>query len=73
MVAGGGVPNNTPALQVGIGEIYSVARDSQGNLLITAPNNNIFWKIDSSGQLTIVVGNGIADFSGDGGPLPSQS
>ena len=69
----GGVPNNLPALQVGLGGRLSVSRDSAGNLYVAADGPvTAIYKIDASGQLTTVAGNGTGyDSSGDGGPATS--
>jgi uncharacterized protein (TIGR03437 family) len=49
-----------------------VAIDSSGNVFIVAPNYNIVLRLDAtSGQLTIVAGNGTAGSSGDNGPATS--
>src|SRR5260221_551174 len=69
----GGLPNNLPALQVGLGGPLSVSRDSAGNLYVAAGGLvTAIYKIDASGQLTTVAGNGTDyDSSGDGGPATS--
>jgi len=67
----GGVPNNVPALQAGVGLPSGVFRDSSGNLYITAAVNNAVFKVNSSGQLTTVAGNEAYGYSGDGGPATS--
>jgi YVTN family beta-propeller protein len=78
----GGVPNNVPALSVGIADATAVVKDSSGNLYVAvggtgggkggAVAGGIF-KIDTTGTLTTFVGNGtlVATASGnngDGGP-----
>src|SRR5690349_10820754 len=69
----GGVPNNLSALQVGLGGPLRVSRDSAGNLYVAAGGlMNAVYKINASGQLTTVAGNGTGyGFSGDGGPATS--
>ena len=67
----GGVPNNVPALQVGVGLPGGLFRDSSGNLYIAAILNNAVFKVNSSGQLTTVAGNEAYGYSGDGGPATS--
>ena len=49
-----------------------VAVDSGGNLYVTDTYNNRIRKI-SQGTITTVAGNGVAAFSGDGGPAPNAS
>ncbi|GJQ58203.1 MAG: hypothetical protein SCALA701_10040 [Candidatus Scalindua sp.] len=43
------------------------AVDVSGNLYIADPHNNRIRKVDTSGIITTVAGNGIGGFSGDGG------
>ena len=66
-VAGGG-PNNVAALQAGINAPDAVFMDAAGNLYIAATNANAIYKVDATGTLTTVAGNGFAGFGGDGGP-----
>jgi uncharacterized protein (TIGR03437 family) len=71
-VAGGALPGNVPGTSAGIGSAQGVAIDSSGNVFIVAPNYNIVLRLDAtSGQLTIVAGNGTAGSSGDNGPATS--
>ena len=44
-----------------------VAIDSQGNLFIADGGNNRVRKVDASGNITTVAGNGLSTFGGDGG------
>ena len=71
-VAGGG-PNNVPALQAGISGPGGFHTDSLGNLYIVATGANAIYKIDATGTLTTVVGNGTEGFSGDGGPATPRN
>jgi uncharacterized protein (TIGR03437 family) len=48
-----------------------LAVDAAGNLYITDTGNSRVRKVDASGIVTTVAGNGIAGFSGDGGPATS--
>jgi sugar lactone lactonase YvrE len=45
----------------------SVALDAAGNLFITDTANNRVRKVDTHGIITTVAGNGVEDYSGDGG------
>jgi len=45
---------------------HEIAVDSSGNLYIADTNNNTIRKVDTSGIITIVVGNGTLGYSGDG-------
>jgi len=41
--------------------------DNSGNIYISDTNNNVIRKINTSGIITTIVGNGVAGFSGDAG------
>ncbi len=45
-----------------------IIADRQGNLYITDLNNNRVRRIDTSGTITTIAGNGTPGYSGDGGP-----
>jgi trimeric autotransporter adhesin len=74
--AGGG-PNNLPATQASLAFPLNTAVDKAGNFYIVVPSNaNRIFKVNSSGTLTLMAGNGFGGpsdgteggFSGDGGP-----
>jgi sugar lactone lactonase YvrE len=65
-VAGGG-PDNLPAPAANLSSPNSVAVDGRGNAFIVATGQNQIFRVDGSGQLTRVAGDGTAGFSGDGG------
>jgi hypothetical protein len=46
---------------------YDVAADASGDLFIADADNNRIRKVDINGIITTVAGNGISDYSGDGG------
>ena len=67
-VAGGG-PIGVSALAAGIGNPASIILDADGSLLIASGSYlNLILRVDSSGQMTVVAGNGGNGFSGDDGP-----
>ena len=70
-VAGGG-PNNLPAVSANVNP-EGVAVDAAGNFYIADSVQDRVFKVDTSGQLTVVAGIGISGFSGDGGPATSAS
>jgi uncharacterized protein (TIGR03437 family) len=51
----------------------SVAADASGNLFIADWFNQRIRKVSAGGIITTVAGNGVGDFSGDGGPATSAS
>ena len=51
----------------------AIAIDASGNLYISDGVNNRVRKVDTTGNMTTVAGNGMAAFSGDGGPATSAS
>jgi secreted PhoX family phosphatase len=62
-----------PALDAPLGLTAAVALDSRGNLYAADSDNNLVLKLDQQGILTVVAGNGIQRFSGDGGPATSAA
>jgi sugar lactone lactonase YvrE len=42
--------------------------DSQGNLYLAETANHVIRKVDTTGTITIIAGNGTQGFSGDSGP-----
>ena len=69
-VAGGG-PNNLAALKASIGYPVGVAFDTAGNTYIADSYSSDVLKVDTSGNVTVVAGNGTSGYSGDGGPATS--
>jgi sugar lactone lactonase YvrE len=66
-VAGGGNPAG-PALSVDMGDPVAVVKDSAGNVYIAASNLAYVFKLDTSGNVTAVAGQGWGGFGGVGGP-----
>ncbi len=64
-VVGGG-PNDMPALDADIYGVYQVAVDSSGNYYIASAQQNRVFKVNNAGFLTVVAGNGLSGYSGDG-------
>ncbi len=61
------------ALNAPLGDLGGVAVDVQGNVYAADYGNNIVVQISPNGALTVVAGNAVAGFSGDGGPATSAS
>ena len=70
--AGGG-PNNLNALLSSIGYPGCVAIDAVGNIYIADSYSSHIFKVDTTGNLTVVAGNGTLGYSGDGGPATSAA
>jgi uncharacterized protein (TIGR03437 family) len=66
--AAGGAPPVTPvtATNISIGQTSRVTVDSNGNTYFSS--GNAVFKIDLSGNLTLIAGNSRPGYSGDGGP-----
>ncbi len=62
-----------PAANAPLGGVVGVAIDSAGNVFAVDGDNNLLVKVSAAGVLTVIAGNGIAGFSGDGGPATSAS
>ena len=56
-----------PALNAALNDPYGIAVDAAGNLYIADSQNNRVRKVDTSGNITTVAGNGTKGFSGDFG------
>jgi uncharacterized protein (TIGR03437 family) len=62
------VGDNGPAGLASFVDAEGVCSDAAGNIYVADAANNRVRKIDPSGTITTVVGNGIGGFAGDGGP-----
>jgi len=57
-----------PAAEAALNLPWDVAVDLKGNYYIADRMNRCIRKVDTSGIITTVAGNGISGYSGDGGP-----
>jgi uncharacterized protein (TIGR03437 family) len=62
-----------PALNAAIVGPSGLALDSSGNLYVACAKLNMVLKIDTKGIVSIVAGNGLGRFAGDGGPARAAS
>jgi sugar lactone lactonase YvrE len=60
-----------PALSASLSSPSGVAVDASGNVYIADTGNGVIRKIDASGEITTVAGNGTVGYSGDKGPATS--
>jgi len=57
-----------PGISANLPLTQGVAIDGSGNVFIVLTDDSVVVRMDPSGQLTLLAGNGIPGFSGDGGP-----
>jgi len=69
--AGGG--DGGPATNASLGNPRGAVLDAAGNLYVADTMNNRVRKVDVSGRITTVAGNGSAAYAGDGGPATNAS
>jgi len=62
----GGGPSDMPALDANLSLPQGVAVDGSGNYYIAASSQNRVFKVSSTGLLTVLAGNGLPGYSGDG-------
>jgi ankyrin repeat protein/sugar lactone lactonase YvrE len=62
-----------PATSASLSSPTGVAVDAAGSIYIADNGNSRIRKVDATGVITTVAGNGEQDYSGDGGPAPSAS
>ena len=65
--------DSAAAVSAGINTPYGVAVDNAGNVYIADYGNNRIRKVDASGIITTIAGNGSGGFHGDGGPATADS
>lgn len=65
--------NGVQATAEDIGECYGVATDAAGNVYIANTVRQRIQKVNTAGIITIIAGNGIPGFNGDGGPATNAS
>lgn len=71
--AGGFSGDHGPATSASLFDPRGLAIDAAGSLFIADRSNNRIRRVDPSGTITTVAGNGVAGFTGDGGPAQSAS
>jgi len=57
-----------PALNAPLGALGDVTLDSNGNPVVVDPGNCIVFRLNADGTVTVLAGNGLCGYSGDGGP-----
>jgi hypothetical protein len=66
-VAGGGPIDSLPGPEAGIGFLTAIAVDAAGNRYVALREQHRVVRLDPSGTLTVVAGNGTPGFAGDDG------
>jgi len=56
-----------PALSAPLSSVLNTTVDPQGRLVISDGLNHVVVRVDITGELTVIAGNGVPGFSGDGG------
>jgi len=69
----GGSGDGGPAISAQLNLPRGIAVDSTGNVFIADSGNNRVRKVTPAGTISTVAGNGIASFSGDGGPATAAA
>jgi trimeric autotransporter adhesin len=67
----GGGPNDIPAIDANLNQPDAVAVDKSGDFYISAFGQNRVFEVNSKGVLTVLAGQGVQGFGGDGGPAAS--
>ena len=76
IIAGNGTPgmaSNGVATSTQLNAPCGVAADSSGNIYIADTGNNLIEKVDSSGNLTIIAGNGTPGMASNGSVATASS
>jgi sugar lactone lactonase YvrE len=69
--AGGGLPEDIPALSASLGAVTAIAVDSAGSGYIALTEYHTVVRPDANGRLVRVAGSGTSGFDGDQGPATS--
>src|SRR6185295_15763596 len=62
-----------PALAAPLGKVAYVTVDPAGNPVFADPGSAVVVRLNPNGSATVLAGNGIQTFSGDGGPAVSAA
>ena len=61
------------AIDAPLYQIPSLNTDTSGRVIFADPGNHVVLHINSDGTISVIAGNGLGGFSGDGGPARSAS
>lgn len=62
-----------PALDQPIGEIWGLIAGPNGEIYFCDRFDGLIYRVNPDGKLSVVAGNGVVGFSGDGGPAVNAS
>jgi trimeric autotransporter adhesin len=62
-----------PALTAALSGFQQLHTDNAGNIIFADTGNQVVSRLNSDGTLTVLAGNGLLGFSGEGGPARSAS
>jgi uncharacterized protein (TIGR03437 family) len=65
--------NGRPLSDAAVSRNLILAADAQGVIYFADSNNHVVLRLENSGAVTVVAGNGLAGFSGDGGDATKAS
>lgn len=72
-IAGGGIKDNVPASESMVSGPWNMFIDGSDNIYIADWRGNYITKVDANGTFSVVVGNGLYKFDGDGLPPKEMS
>ena len=61
------------AIDAPLYQVQSVSADTSGRIIFADPGNHVVLRINADATITVLAGNGLEGFSGDGGPARSAS
>ncbi len=61
------------ALSAPLGLVAGIALDGSGNPVFPDPGNCVVLRLNPNGSVTVLAGNGLQSYSGDGGPATSAA
>ncbi|TAN21483.1 MAG: choice-of-anchor D domain-containing protein [Acidobacteria bacterium] len=62
-----GAVRSGAATEATLSNVAAIAADSGGDVYVADYLDNVVWKIDTAGKISVFAGTGVAGYSGDGG------
>ncbi len=66
-------PDGVTGRDAPLGEVAQPLFDRNGNVIFADPGNDIVCRLNGDGTVSVIAGNGIRGFTGDGGPARRAS